>query len=297
MIFSKTVKEVFMIDKDKNLFDASFDVYADNYHSIRPGYPKALFDDLRENCPLDKDSHLLEIGAGSGIATRELADIFSQVTALEPGSNLTFLLKENTKKSGNVAVEESTFEDFSSEQRFDVIAAFTAFHWLDKENRDKKILDLLKDSGALVLVWNSFFQSDSQVTQEVNKASHEILPELYPPDPDVSVVNEKVLSKLRKREQEICQSPDLAPFFLKRYLVNYNYDSVTYPKLLHTYPKIVEVKEDRKQRLFDKVSGIIEEHGSISVSVLSTLIICKKKKELFKKISEGNGLEYDSRDG
>jgi protein-L-isoaspartate O-methyltransferase len=274
-----------MIYKDKNLFDASFDIYADNYHFIRPSYPKALFDDLREACSLDKNSHLLEIGAGSGIATRELADIFGQVTALEPGANLASLLKENTKESGNVAVKESTFEDFHSDQEFDAIAAFTAFHWLDKESRNEKILNLLKNSGVLILVWNSFFQSDSRVTGEVNKISHEILPELYPPESNVPAVNEKVLSKLRRREREVCQSSDLTPFFLKRYLVNYNYDFSTYPKLLHTYPKIVEIKEGKKQELFDRVSGIIKDHGFISVPVLSTLIICKKKEELLKKIS------------
>ncbi len=275
-----------MIYKDKNLFDASFDIYADNYHSIRPGYPKALFKDLQENFSFDKDSHILEIGAGSGIATRELAEIFGQVTALEPGANLASILKEEVRDRTDVVVKKNTFEDFNSEQKFDAIAAFTAFHWLDKEGRNGKILNLLKDSGILILVWNSFFQSDSKVTREVNRVSHEVLPELYPPDSNISAVNEKVLAKLRRREQEVCQIPGLSPFFLKKYSVNYNYDSVTYSKFLHTYPKIVELERSKKRKLFDRVSEVVKNYGSISVPVLSTLIVCKKKKELLKRISE-----------
>ena len=70
-----------MMFKGNNIFNASFDVFANNYHSVRPGYPVLLFEDIKEQCGIGSDSRLLEIGAGSGIATIEFmsGDIYDSL--------------------------------------------------------------------------------------------------------------------------------------------------------------------------------------------------------------------------
>lgn len=50
----------------KAIFNASFDVYANNYDEIRPSYPNELFQDIFSVCNIQNTDEILEIGAGSG---------------------------------------------------------------------------------------------------------------------------------------------------------------------------------------------------------------------------------------
>jgi len=276
--------------RGKNIFNASFDVFADNYHSVRPGYPTQLFADIKEHSGINSRSELLEIGAGSGIATVELAKFGCRVVAIEPGSHLAVIAREQTKTFGNVQVLEKAFEKFQTADKFDAILAFTAFHWLGEGDRFRQVFDLLKKSGSLILVWNSFFQSNSPVAVEVNGAYGQFLPDIYPGELTISEINEGVLSKLNQREREVVENPIFWPIFLRRYLTTYNYDSQTYSKLLNTFPKIIEIEKEKRQKFLEHISGIIKQYGKISVPVLTTLIVCQKRLDFLnaaENIEEG----------
>ena len=275
--------------KGKNIFNASFDVFAETYHSVRPGYPVQLYEDIRELCRIGSASRLLEIGAGSGIATAELAKFGCRVVAIEPGAHLAAIARKQTEESKNVEVLEGIFEGFESSERFDAILAFTAYHWIDEGIKYQKVLDLLDDAGSLVLVWNSFFLSDSAVTAEVNRTYREYLPDAYPDESTVEQVNEGVLSKLHRREQEVVQNLPLYTVALRKYYTAYNYNAETYPKLLNTFPKIVEVEEEQRQKFFARISEIVSKYGMISVPVLTTLIVCRKRSGFLKTISHPEG--------
>jgi protein-L-isoaspartate O-methyltransferase len=273
----------------KNIFNASFDVFANNYHSVRPGYPTPLFEDIKNQCGIDGNSRLLEIGAGSGIATVELAKLGCHVVAIEPGAHLAAIAKEQTKKFENVKIFESTFENFQSPDKFNAILAFTAFHWLSEGDKYQQILNLLNTSGSLVLVWNSFFQSDSPATTEVNSAYREFLPDIYPEESIIVNVNEGVLSKLKGREQEVVANPLFCSVFLRKYLTTYNYDDQTYPKLLNTFPKIVEVESEKRLKFLECISEIVKRHGKISVPVLTTLIVCQRRNYFLETVANPKG--------
>lgn len=274
-----------MMFKGKNIFNASFDVYAGNYHNVRPGYPLEMYEDIKKHCELGESSSVLEIGSGSGIATVELAKMGSRVTGIEPGSNLASIAKAQVREYKKADVLEGTFEDFSSREQFDAVLAFTAFHWLNEGERYEKILSLLNDSGSFVLVWNSFFQDGSQASVDVNKAYLEMLPDVYPEVSDVAAVNTGVLSKLNGREQEVVASPLFTTVLLKKYFSVYNYDEDTYPKFLNTYPKIVKIDEDLRTAFFKRISEVVKKQGGISVPVLTTLIICKRKNSFLEQMA------------
>ncbi len=273
------------MSKDKNLFNASFDAFANNYHSIRPGYPASLFEDIKVQCKINTGSHLLEIGAGSGIATVELAKLGCNIVAIEPGTHLATIAKRQTKQFKNVQIVEETFEHFQTTNKFEAILAFTAFHWLNEETKFQQVCDLLNDWGSLVLVWNSFFHSDSPVTADINKAYREDLSGVYPKNYTASDTNQSIWAKLNHREQEIIVSPLFYPIFLKKYLMTYNYNEETYPKLLNTFPKIVELEEEKRLKFLKHISEIIKLYGQISVPVLTTLIVCQKRKYFLKAVA------------
>lgn len=275
--------------KGKNIFNASFDVFAETYHFVRPGYPAQLYEDIRELCGIGSTSRLLEIGAGSGIATVQLAKLGGHVVAIEPGAHLAAITRKQIEGSKNVEVLEGTFEDFESFERFNAILAFTAYHWIDEGIKYRKVLDLLDDAGSLVLVWNSFFLSDSAVTAKVNRAYYQYLPDAYPVESSVEQVNEGVLSKLHRREQEVVQNLLLYAVALRKYYTAYNYNAETYPKLLNTFPKIVEVEDGQRKKFFARISEIVSKYGTISVPVLTTLIVCKKRNGFLHAISHPEG--------
>ena len=79
-----------MIFRGKSIFNASFDVFAEDYHSVRPGYPPALYGDIKKLCGIGSTSRLLEIGAGSGIATVELAKFGGRVQSIGIGKQTNY---------------------------------------------------------------------------------------------------------------------------------------------------------------------------------------------------------------
>lgn len=271
-----------MMFRGKKIFNASFDIFADNYHSVRPSYPAQAFEDCREFCELDENSRLLEIGAGSGIATVELAKLGCRLIGIEPGANLAEIARKVTSGFPNVEITEETFEAYETLEKFDALFAFTAFHWLKDGDKFVKAHGLLEPNGSLVLVWNSFFQSDSEATSEVNKAYKDFLPDVY--RDGLGKVNEGVLAKLNGREKELYDNPLFYVFYSRKFLTVYNYDNETYPKLLNTFPKVTEVDDERKKVFFSRVAEIVRKHGKISVPVLTTLIICKRKDSFFSQM-------------
>jgi SAM-dependent methyltransferase len=102
------------------------------YDRIRPGYPDELFADLTTITGLDPRSSVLEVGCGTGQATRSLAALGFAVTAIEPGAGMAALARQRTATFGNVTVETSTFEDWNDHgRRFDVLVAASSWHWVD----------------------------------------------------------------------------------------------------------------------------------------------------------------------
>lgn len=273
-----------MIFQGEKMFDASFDVFANNYDDVRPGYPAQMYEDIQKICAVSAQSSLLEIGAGSGIATVELAKLGCKIVGIEPGSNLVTIAKQKTVEYSNVEIKEAMFEEFEVKEKFDVVLALTSFHWISEYMKYKKVFDSLNDTGSFVLVWNSFFQSDSSAAQEINALYQEILPDIYPPS-DMNV-NVSVLSKLNSREKEIHESDLFYIHFLRKYVTVCNYDSETYPKLLNTFPKIIKTDKKRRQEFLDRVGLVVKKYGKISIPLLTTLIICKKRENFLNSIGK-----------
>jgi SAM-dependent methyltransferase len=123
------------------------------YDRTRPAYPDALFADLAETAGLGRRSRVLEVGCGTGQATRSLAPLAGAVTAVEPGDGLAALARQRLAAFGNVRVESSTFEDWDDRgRRFDVLAAASSWHWVDQAAGWPKARDVLSPGGRMALL-------------------------------------------------------------------------------------------------------------------------------------------------
>lgn len=111
----------------------TFDTVAARYHAARPDYPPELFDGLIELAGLYPGARLLEIGCGTGKATIPLADRGFRITALERGASLAEQARSNLAESPEAQVLDGSFEEWETDQTFDLVYAATAWHWIDPE--------------------------------------------------------------------------------------------------------------------------------------------------------------------
>lgn len=123
---------------------ATFETVAEQYERSRPGYPDALFADLAHLAGMGPAADVLEIGAGTGQATRSLRARGWRVLALEPGRELARLAGEPTVVS--------RFEDWDGTGPFDLVFAATSWHWLDQDVAFAKAAGLLRQGGSLAIV-------------------------------------------------------------------------------------------------------------------------------------------------
>lgn len=101
------------------------------YERVRPSYRDELFTDLFAVTGVDATSSVLEIGCGTGQATRPLAQLGCNVAAIEPGVEMADIAQQRMACSSNVAIETSTFEAWDAQdRRFDLIVAASSWHWV-----------------------------------------------------------------------------------------------------------------------------------------------------------------------
>lgn len=154
----------------------SFNTAAELYDQVRPSYPKQSIDWIIKETNIKKDSNILEIAPGTGQATLRFAERGYQIHAVELGDKLAEILRENTRQF-NVTVDVSPFEEWLTNETYDMIYCATAFHWLDPEIRYQKCYELLKENGYLVLLWNN---AAVGLNNPIMDKAYEMMFEYYP---------------------------------------------------------------------------------------------------------------------
>jgi len=130
-----------------------FDEIAAEYDRRRPAYPDELIDQACQVAGIGSGDHVLEVGCGSGQLTRGLVARGLHVTALEPGTSLIALARQNLEGAGEVEFVNAQFEDaLLPREQFQAVFSASAFHWVDPEVSWQKAANVLVPGGALALV-------------------------------------------------------------------------------------------------------------------------------------------------
>jgi SAM-dependent methyltransferase len=124
------------------------------YAGSRPPYPAALFDVLRAERVIGPGVRVLEVGAGAGLATRELVAAGSDVVALEPGPDLAAILQREVPDASVVVsrLEDARLDDGA----FDAVVAATSLHWVDLSVGLPLLHRSLRPSGSLAVFRHRF---------------------------------------------------------------------------------------------------------------------------------------------
>src|ERR1700735_2293024 len=151
-----------------------FDEIADGYDRHRPGYPDELVDQACRVAGIGSGDPVLEVGCGSGQLTRSLAVRGLRVTALEPGTRLIALARQNLDGAGDVEFVNVRFEDARlARGRFRAMFCASAFHWADPEVSWQRAANVLAPGGTLALL-QYFGMEEARSKQDQDAALAEI---------------------------------------------------------------------------------------------------------------------------
>lgn len=133
---------------------------ADDYARARPSYPPETIDAVLHG--LGEPNHLLaaDVGAGTGISSRLLAERGVRVTAIEPNEPM----RERGALAAHPLIEwrDATGEATGlPDHSMDLVLCAQAFHWLDPAGALREFRRILKPGGRAAVVWNVLDRRDA----------------------------------------------------------------------------------------------------------------------------------------
>ena len=117
---------------------SSFGAAADLYDRIRPRYPREALD-----WAIPEKSDICDLGAGTGILTRQLADLGHRVIAVEPDDKMRAKIAGDARKGSATDIP-------LPDDSVDVVTAGQAYHWFYGEPAHTEIARVLRPGGRFV---------------------------------------------------------------------------------------------------------------------------------------------------
>lgn len=258
------VSEHCRVREQRGELAATFDTVAELYEQARPGYPARLFDDLAAVAGLQATrARVLEVGAGTGQATRALLARAWRVVALEPGPRLATVARRVLAGLGDLEVVVAPFELWPAEPAsFDLVFAATSWHWLDPATAYRKAAELLRPAGTLAIVstqhvlpepdGDPFFREVQQAYEAVGMSDG---PDGPPPPQAVTAPHTGA----------IAASGLFHPPAVHRYLWQRSYSTTDYLDLLSTYSGHIAATPRQRHQLFADIHRRISTRPAATV--------------------------------
>jgi SAM-dependent methyltransferase len=247
-----------------------FDEVAELYARVRPGYPAALVEEVIALGGVPAGGRILEIGSGTGLATRLFAKRGLRILGLEPGGHMAAVARAGLADFPGVAFAETTFEDWPLEPAaFDLVMAAQSFHWVDPALRFTKTADALRPGGALAVFGNAPLPERSALHEAIDRVYAAHAPALagapaswYATDP---------------LSTDCAASGRYGPIEMRAYPWTWSYAAGEYVDLLRTHSNHRMLEEGVREGLHAAVCEAIEAHGgAIEVRYEARLYLARR---------------------
>jgi SAM-dependent methyltransferase len=253
----------------------TFDEVAELYDRARPGYPAALVDDVIALGDVPAGGRVLEIGCGTGQATRAFAERGLRLLCLEPGANLARVARARLARFPQAAVVETTFEAWPLEPGgFDLVMAAQSFHWVDPAQRFGRSADALRPGGALAVFGNAIVPEDTPLRRALDRAYAEHAPGLT----DTVAVGGWYRSAATLAA-DAAASGRYGPVESRIYPWTRDYGAAEYSDLLLTHSDHRLLAPGPREALLAAVRDAIEAHGgSIEARYEARLYVARRAR-------------------
>lgn len=159
----------------------SFGSVAEAYERFRTGYPLELLE-LVTAYAGEPVRTALEIGAGTGKATRLFAQGAVQVVATEPDAAMLAELRK--RLPANVTTVQAAFEELPLDSSYDLVYSAAALHWTDPEGRWDRMAALVRPGGVFASFGVPIQLADPTLKEAARAARAPYLEEDGVPSPD-----------------------------------------------------------------------------------------------------------------
>jgi SAM-dependent methyltransferase len=245
----------------------SFDSVAEIYDEIRPGYPSSMFDDLFRLLPASP--RVLEVGPGTGQATRDLLSRGAIVHGIELGSRLAAKLRK-VLPSPDLTITIGDFEHVTLTARsFDAVFSATAYHWISPRSQLDKPHELLAPGGLVAIVDanhvessddNGFFAAAQHIYERHGEGR------TGPPLPTRDAVDPPIRAALDHDTR-------FTNVEVRRYDWNQTYTAADFRKLMTSYSGTQLMQPAARQAFLDDFEAFVEHHfdGHVTRPIVVTL--------------------------
>jgi SAM-dependent methyltransferase len=250
-----------------------FDREAERYDRTRPGYPLALIDAVVASSA--NALSVLDVGCGTGIASRLMAERGAQVLGVE----LNGRMAEIAQRHG-IPVEVAPFETWDPAGRtFDRVISAQAWHWLDPAESAEKAASVLRPDGRLCVFWSAGHHPED-LAEALRAAYERVLPrELLAliigyaanrssdPTADFSVVTDRFGACERLAQPEMTAFP-----WVRTYTRDLWLDE------LLSHSDHISLDAPVREALFDEIGRTIDRFGvTFDMPYVTTLISARRR--------------------
>ncbi len=128
----------------------NFEKLAQSYQAGRRDFDDGVFNFLTQQIGSLENKNILDVGCGTGIATRQLAQLGAKVTGSDVSAGM---IAEAQQSSNDIEyVVAPTHKLPFKDESFSVITAFSAFHWFSDSDSITEIKRVLKEDGLFAVV-------------------------------------------------------------------------------------------------------------------------------------------------
>ena len=250
----------------------TFDNVPDIYDAIRPGYPAVLFDRLFAQLP--SRPHVLEVGPGTGQATRDLLGRGARVHAVELGPAMARTLRA-VIPDPDLTITVGDFELVpAAPAAFDAVFSATAYHWITRSAQRDRPARLLAPGGVLAVVDlaqvddpadHGFFAAVQPIYERYGEAH------TGPPAAQRDGVAPPIAAALRDDAR-------FTGVVVQRYDWDQTYTAAEYRQLMLSYSGTQAMDPARRAGLLDDIEEHIGAHfdGQITRPLVATLTTARR---------------------
>ncbi|WP_228078654.1 class I SAM-dependent methyltransferase [Streptomyces profundus] len=233
---------------------------AEAYERFRPGYPEELAGVVLAYAGRPVRT-VLEIGAGTGKATRLFAGRGLAVTATEPDESMLAALRRHVPAT--VRTVRAAFEELPTDERYGLVYAAAALHWTAPEGRWARMAELLAPGGVFASFGGPVRLADPAVEEAVLAARSPYLASDEVPSPDGTPPEEL----MQWPGTELLRSPwfsDVQQSLIERRLTMTADDWVGHLSTVSAYLVLPPAK---RERALDEIARVLPETVAIDADL------------------------------
>ena len=251
----------------------AFGRVAEQYERARPSSPASAIYEVRAYAGVGAGDRVVEVGAGTGKATRLLSAHGLRVLALEPDASMAAICRRVTDPA-LVEVQELDFESWRAHSPVRLVFCAQAWHWLDPQLRWRRAAEALSPGGAVAAIWTFPLWERIALRAALDAAYDAAVPEMaadFPLHPGSRA--ERFAGNWHEEigagfEDVRVTAHDWAQL----------YTATQYTEMIATHQDHIRLEPARREALLGRVRAVIEHDGGGRVEIAYRTTVCLARR-------------------